>query len=94
LTFLTETVVGKVAIGNEVRVILDALPQYVIPAEVSYVFSTAQFTPKNVETASERQKMMCRVKAQINHELLHRHFKQIKTGLSGIAWLKIDPNAT
>jgi len=92
--FLPETVVGKVAIGSEVRVILDALPQYVIPAEVSYVSSTAQFTPKTVETASERQKMMFRVKAQINRELLLKHFKQVKTGLPGVAWLKIDPNAT
>ena len=91
--FLPETVVGKVAIGSEVHVVLDALPQFVIPAEVSYVSSTAQFTPKTVETASERQKMMFRVKAQINHELLHKHFKQVKTGLPGIAWLKIDSNA-
>lgn len=91
--FLPETVVGKVAIGSEVHLVLDALPQFVIPAEVSYVSSTAQFTPKTVETASERQKMMFRVKAQINHELLHKHFKQVKTGLPGIAWLKIDPNA-
>lgn len=92
--FLPEIVVGKVAIGSEVHVVLDALPQYVIPAEVSYVSSTAQFTPKTVETASERQKMMFRVKAQINHELLHKYFKQVKTGLPGIAWLKTDPNAT
>jgi HlyD family secretion protein len=92
--FLPETVVGKVAIGSEVHVILDALPAYVIPASVSYVSSTAQFTPKTVETASERQKMMFRVKAQIDRELLHKHFKQVKTGLPGIAWLKIDPSAT
>lgn len=91
--FLPETVVGKVALGSEVHVVLDAFPQYVIPAEISYVSSTAQFTPKTVETASERQKMMFRVKAQINHELLHKHFEQVKTGLPGIAWLKIDPNA-
>ncbi len=79
--FLPETVVGRVAIGSEVHVVLDALPQYVIPAEVSYVSSTAQFTPKTVETASERQKMMFRVKAQINRDLLHKYFKQVKTGL-------------
>ena len=92
--FLPEMVVGKIAIGSEVHVVLDALPQYVIPAEVSYVSSSAQFTPKTVETASERQKMMFRVKAQINHDLLIKHFKQVKTGLPGVAWLKIDPNAT
>jgi HlyD family secretion protein len=68
--FLPETVVGKVAIGSEVHVVLDALPEYVIPATVSYVSSTAQFTPKTVETASERQKMMFRVKAQIRSRVV------------------------
>jgi len=61
--FLPETVVGKVAIDSEVHIVLDAIPQFVIPAKVSYVSSTAQFTPKTVETASERQKLMFRVKA-------------------------------
>jgi HlyD family secretion protein len=92
--FLPETVVGKVAIGSEVHIALDALPEYVIPAEVSYVSSTAQFTPKTVETAIERQKLMFRVKAQINKEQLLKHFKQVKTGLPGMGWLKIDPDVT
>lgn len=92
--FLPETVVGKVAINSEVHVVLDALPEYVIPATVSYVSSTAQFTPKTVETASERQKMMFRVKAQIDRDLLLKHFTQVKTGLPGVAWLKLDSDAT
>jgi HlyD family secretion protein len=54
--FLPETVAGRVALGSEVRIILDAAPEYVIPATVSFVASAAQFTPKTVETASERQK--------------------------------------
>ena len=91
--FLPETAVGKVAIGSEVLIVLDALPQYVLPAEVSYVSSAAQFTPKTVETASERQKLMFRVKAQIDHEQLVKHFKQVETGLPGIGWLMIDPQA-
>lgn len=88
--FLPETVVGRVAIGSEVRLILDAVPQYVIPASVSYVASTAQFTPKTVETASERQKLMFRVKAQIAPELLRQHLEQVKTGLPGVAWVRLD----
>ena len=48
------------ALGSEVRLVLDAAPQYVIPAKVSFVASAAQFTPKTVETASERQKLMFR----------------------------------
>ncbi len=90
--FLPEPVVGKVALGAEARVILDAAPNYVIPATVSFVASTAQFTPKTVETASERQKLMFRVKARISRELLLRHLKLVKTGLPGVAWVRVDPN--
>ncbi len=91
--FLPETAVGKVALGSEARIVLDAVPQYVIPATVSFVDSTAQFTPKTVETASERQKLMFRVKATISRGLLQKHLKQIKTGLPGVTWLKLDPQA-
>jgi HlyD family secretion protein len=91
--FLSEAAAGKVALGSEVRVILDAAPQYVIPARVSYVASVAQFTPKTVETKSERQKLMFRVKAQFGKELLVKHIKLVKTGLPGVAWLKLDGGA-
>ena len=91
--FLPETVAGRVALGSEVRIVLDAAPQFVIPAKVSFVASTAQFTPKTVETASERQKLMFRVKAQIDRALLQKHLTQVKTGLPGVAWIRIDPQA-
>ncbi|PVZ83455.1 hemolysin D [Serratia sp. S1B] len=89
--FLPETVVGKIAIGTEVRIVLDAAPNVVIPAKVSYVADTAQFTPKTVETQSERQKLMFRVKAQVDQALLQKYVSQIKTGLPGEAWVKLDP---
>lgn len=89
--FLPETVAGRVALGSDVRIVLDAAPDFVLPASVSFVASTAQFTPKTVETASERQKLMFRVRAQIPRELLQRHQEQVKTGLPGVAWLRVDP---
>jgi HlyD family secretion protein len=88
--FLPETAVGKLALGSEVHVVLDAVPGRVIPATISYVASNAQFTPKTVETASERQKLMFRVKAQFSRELLQKHLKMVKTGLPGVAWVKLD----
>ncbi len=91
--FVPEMAAGKVALGSEVRIVLDAASQYVIPATVSFVASTAQFTPKTVETASERQKLMFRVKAQISRELLQQHLALVKTGLPGVAWLKLDAQA-
>lgn len=91
--FVAETVAGRVAIGSEVHIVLDAASQYVLPARVTYVASTAQFTPKTVETASERQKLMFRVKASIDRDLLQKHLTLVKTGLPGVAWLKLDANA-
>ena len=91
--FLPETLAGRVALGSEVRLILDAVPQFVIPARVSYVASVAQFTPKTVETASERQKLMFRVKAQIDRALLQKHLERVKTGVPGVAWVKLDEKA-
>jgi len=91
--FLPETVAGRVGLGTDVRIVLDAAPQFVIPAKVSFVASTAQFTPKTVETASERQKLMFRVKARIDRALLLEHLDQVKTGLPGLAWVKVDPRA-
>ena len=91
--FVPETVAGRIALGSEVRIVLDAAPDFVIPASVSFIASQAQFTPKTVETESERQKLMFRVRAQIPPELLQRHLDQVKTGVPGMAWLKFDPNA-
>jgi HlyD family secretion protein len=91
--FLPETVAGKVALGAEARLVLDAAKQYVVPAKISFVASAAQFTPKTVETASEREKLVFRVKAQIDPELLKKHRAQVKTGLPGVAYVKIDPQA-
>ncbi len=88
--FVPEAVAGRLALGSEVRLVLDAAPGLVIPAKLSFVASTAQFTPKTVETASERQKLMFRVRAQISPELLRRHADQVKTGLPGVAWIRLD----
>jgi len=48
--FLPEIAAGRLALGAEARLVLDAAPQYVVPARISFVASVAQFTPKTVET--------------------------------------------
>jgi HlyD family secretion protein len=89
--FVPETVAGRVGIGSEVRIVLDTAPDYPIPARVSFVADVAQFTPKTVETESERQKLMFRVKARIDPALLQRNIAHVKTGLPGMAYIRIDP---
>lgn len=89
--FLPTADAGRVAIGSDVRLVLDAIPQYVVPAKASFVADVAQFTPKTVETEEERQKLMFRIKAQISRDLLRKYIEQVKTGLPGMAYVKIDP---
>lgn len=92
MTFFLPTVAaGRVALGADVRLVLDAAPQYVVPAKASFVADVAQFTPKTVETEEERQKLMFRVKAQIDPDLLRKHIAHVKTGLPGMAYVRLDP---
>lgn len=91
--FLPTDAAGRVALGSDVRLVLDAAPQFVIPAKASFVADVAQFTPKTVETAEERQKLMFRIKARIDPELLQKHITQVKTGLPGMAYVRLDPRA-
>lgn len=89
--FLQTAAAGRAGLGTEVRLILDAAPDMIIPAEVSFVSDVAQFTPKTVETEVEREKLMFRVRARIAPELLEKYLDYIKTGLPGVAWVRLDP---
>lgn len=91
--FLPTDQAGRVALGAEARIVLDAMPNIVIPARISYVSDVAQFTPKTVETAKERQKLTFRLKARIAPKLLMEHIHQVKTGLPGVTYVKLDPKA-
>jgi HlyD family secretion protein len=91
--FLPTALAGRAALGADVRIVLDAAPELVIPARVTYVADVAQFTPKTVETEEERLKLTFRVKASIDPELLRKHMRLVKTGLPGVAYVQLDPNA-
>ncbi len=91
--FLPTDWAGRVQIGAEARIILDAAPQFVIPAKVTFVADVAQFTPKTVETAEERQKLTFRIKAHVDRDLLRKYVRDVKTGLPGVAYVQLDPQA-
>lgn len=88
--FLPTEQAGRVKLNTDVRIILDAAPQYVIPAKATYVADVAQFTPKTVETADERQKLMFRIKARIDPDLLKEYVRSVKTGLPGMAYVRLS----
>lgn len=81
---------GLLAIGSQARIILDPIPQYVIPATVTFVASTAQFTPKTVETSDERERLMFKVKLTISPELLEKHQEEAKAGVAGVGYVNLD----
>jgi HlyD family secretion protein len=92
--FLPTPEAGKVALGAEARIVLDAAPQYVVPAIVSFVAAEAQFTPKYVETQNERVKLMYRVKLKIDPLLLATYRDYVKSGLTGTAYVPVSATTT
>ena len=82
---------GQLALGDEARTILDPVPQYVFPSTVIFVATEAQFTPKSVETAEEREKLMFRVKLQADPQVLDKYHRQVKTGVRGLGFVRTDP---
>mgnify|MGYP003632972415 FL=1 len=87
--FLPTHQAGLAFVGNEARIVLDAAPEFVIPAKVSFVADDAQFTPREVETKSERDKLMFRVTVRIDRALLAEHIKRVKTGLPGETYIML-----
>ncbi len=92
--FLPTQQAGRLHIGDEARLIFDAIPEYVVPATVSFVSPEAQFTPKEVETRTEREKLMFRVKIRIESALLEKHSTIIKTGVPGEAYVRLGTDVT
>ncbi len=84
--FLPEVDAGKVKIGSDARITLDAFPDRAFDAKVSFIASKAQFTPKEVETRTERQKLSFRTK--IN--LVDSRKLPAKPGMPGVAYIRLD----
>jgi HlyD family secretion protein len=87
--FLPEAEAGRVPIGAEARIVLDALPGRPIRGTVSFVAAKAQFTPKEVETRTERQKLAFRVKVQV----VETGDPVLKPGMPGVAYIRLDEAA-
>ena len=92
--FLPTPDAGRVGLGSEARIVLDAAPDYVVPATVSFVAAEAQFTPKFVETENEREKLMYRLKVRIDPALLETYRDYVKAGLTGNAYVKVEAGAS
>jgi HlyD family secretion protein len=91
--FLPSEQAASVKVGAEGRITLDYDAERAVAANVSFVSPEAQFTPKQVETQSEREKLMFRVKIRVPKEMAGQYVEQIKTGVRGVGYVKINESA-
>ena len=91
--FLPTQQVARLAVGADARVVLDGIPDMFIPARVTFVAPRAQFTPKEVETRTEREKLMFRIKVKIQPDFLKKYVELSKTGVPGEAYVRIGADS-
>ena len=91
--FLRAADAGKLAMGDEARLILDAAPDYVVPAAVSFVASDSQVAPKAVETKDNLAKLMLRVDLKIDPKVVETYYGKVETGLRGAGFVRTRPDA-
>lgn len=83
---------NSVKIGDETRIKIDGSDN-VFPANITYVASEAQFTPKSIETEEERTKLMFKVKLRVPEELANKYVGLFKGGMTAIGYVKYDAQA-
>ena len=88
--YVPEPSIGKVALGQEARVYVDAYPGRPFAARVSRVSQEAEFTPKNVETREERVKLVFAVEVA----LVENPGGVLKPGMPADAIVRWQPDAT
>jgi HlyD family secretion protein len=91
--YLPTAEAGKVKFGADARIVLDAYPDYAIPAKVSFIATQAQFTPKTVETQSERDTLMFRIRVNIDPDRLRARAASVRSGLPGDSYVLTDAAA-
>ena len=83
---------GRIKLGSEARIVLDAYPAHPIAAYVVFLAQHAQFTPKAVETKDERDKLMFRLRVRVDPDRLRERADAVRSGLPGMTYLRTDPN--
>ncbi|PMZ96265.1 MULTISPECIES: HlyD family secretion protein [unclassified Pseudomonas] len=83
--YLPAATTGRLTVGDQARIVLDALPEQALPAKIAFVAAKAQFTPKQVETRDERQKLVFRVKLRLTEPSA---VPQAKPGMPGAGYVR------
>ncbi|KGQ71038.1 hemolysin D [Chelonobacter oris] len=90
--FFPGPTVNKIPLNSEARIVLDGL-DWVWPATVTYIAADAQFTPKYVETAEEREKLVFKIKLQIPQQVAQQYASYLKGGMTGNGYVLTENGA-
>jgi HlyD family secretion protein len=63
--YIGETELGRVKLGQKVRVTVDTFPGKHYEGRISFIAAQSEFTPKNIQTQKERVKLVYRIKVEI-----------------------------
>jgi HlyD family secretion protein len=83
--YVNETDLGKVKLGSKARVTTDSYPGKVYDGRVTFISSEAEFTPKQIQTAQERVKLVYRIKIEVGNP---RH--ELKSNMPADAQIVLD----
>ena len=84
IIYVSEEELGKVKLGQEAEIFVDAFKDRAFKGKVIYISPEAEFTPKNIQTKDERTKLVFAVKIKINNPKL-----ELKAGMPADAVIKI-----
>lgn len=87
--FLPNGQMSRLKVGGEARIVLDGL-NAVFPAQISFIASNAQFTPKAVETENERAKLMFKIRLKVPAETALKYRGLLKGGMTGNGYVRMD----
>ena len=83
--YISESDLGKVKLGQKVAVTTDTYPNKIYNGVIGYIASEAEFTPKNIQTAEERVKLVYRIKIMIENTA-----RELKPGMPADAVIKLS----
>lgn len=89
--FLPADTVARLRLGDEARIVPQGMAK-AIPARIVFIAPDAQFTPKFVETQSEREKLSYRVKLRIPADVARGLNGQLKAGMTADGYVRTDPH--
>lgn len=67
MIYVTEQELGRVKLGQEARIAIDAYRDRTFPGKIVYISPIAEFTPKNIQTKEDRTKLVFGVKIEVDN---------------------------